>query len=68
MEAPRDTARNGRLDSRQEVEDLWAVSAAVTVAVAERAAADGLARVGVIAVQQVQGAMWRPEYRAVRAS
>ncbi len=51
------------------VEDLRAVSAAVAVAVAERAAADGLARVDVNdAVQQVQDAMWRPEYRAVRAS
>ena len=51
------------------VENLRAVSAAVAAAVAERAAAEGLARVDVNdAVQQVQDAMWRPEYRPVRAA
>jgi malate dehydrogenase (oxaloacetate-decarboxylating) len=51
------------------IDDLRSVSATVAVAVAETAVAEGLARVkfGDI-VQQVQDAMWQPEYRRIRAS
>jgi malate dehydrogenase (oxaloacetate-decarboxylating) len=50
------------------VEDLRTVSATVAVAVAERAAAEGLARAEVSsAVQQVQDAMWQPAYRPIKA-
>jgi malate dehydrogenase (oxaloacetate-decarboxylating) len=41
----------------------------VAVAVAEAAAAEGLARVKFNdIVQQVQDAMWQPEYRQIQAS
>ncbi|WP_433220508.1 NAD-dependent malic enzyme [Dactylosporangium sp. CS-047395] len=51
-----------------QVENLRMVSATVAVAVAERAAAESLARTEVIdAVQQVQDAMWQPEYRPIKA-
>jgi malate dehydrogenase (oxaloacetate-decarboxylating) len=50
------------------IDDLRNVSATVAVAVAEAAAAEGLARVKLIdIVQQVQDAMWQPEYRRVEA-
>jgi malate dehydrogenase (oxaloacetate-decarboxylating) len=51
------------------VDDLRGVSLTVAVAVAEAAEAEGLARVkfGDI-VQQVQDAMWQPEYRRIEAS
>ena len=51
------------------IDDLRSVSATVAVAVAEAADAEGLAGVplGDI-VQQVQDAMWRPEYRRIQAS
>ncbi len=51
------------------IDDLRSVSATVAVAVAEAADAEGLARVkfGDI-VQQVQDAMWQPEYRRIHAS
>jgi malate dehydrogenase (oxaloacetate-decarboxylating) len=51
------------------IDDLRSVSVTVAVAVAEAAEAEGLARVklGDI-VQQVQDAMWQPEYRRIRAS
>lgn len=50
------------------VENLRAVSATVAVAVAKQAAAEGLARAELTdPVQQVQDAMWRPEYRPVKA-
>ena len=51
------------------VDNLRDVSVTVAVAVAEAAAAEGLARVelGDI-VQQVQDAMWQPEYRHIQAS
>jgi malate dehydrogenase (oxaloacetate-decarboxylating) len=51
------------------IDDLRSVSATVAVAVAEAADAEGLARVkfGDI-VQQVQDAMWQPEYRRIQAS
>ncbi len=50
------------------IDDLRSVSATVAAAVAEAAVAEGLARVklGDI-VQQVQDAMWQPEYRPIRA-
>ena len=49
------------------IDDLRSVSATVAVAVAEAADAEGLAGVkfGDI-VQQVQDAMWQPEYRRIR--
>ena len=51
------------------VDDVRSVSATVAVAVAETADAEGLARIklGDI-VQQVQDAMWQPEYRRIQAS
>jgi malate dehydrogenase (oxaloacetate-decarboxylating) len=51
------------------IDDLRSVSATVAAAVAEAADAEGLARVkcGDI-VQQVQDAMWQPEYRQIIAS
>jgi malate dehydrogenase (oxaloacetate-decarboxylating) len=51
------------------IDDLRSVSVTVAVAVAETADAEGLARVklGDI-VQQVQDAMWQPEYRRIQAS
>jgi malate dehydrogenase (oxaloacetate-decarboxylating) len=51
------------------IDDLRSVSVTVAVAVAEAADAEGLARVklGDI-VQQVQDAMWQPEYRRIQAS
>jgi malate dehydrogenase (oxaloacetate-decarboxylating) len=51
------------------IEDLRGVSATVAVAVAETAVAEGLARVKFSdIVQQVQDAMWQPEYRKIQAS
>jgi malate dehydrogenase (oxaloacetate-decarboxylating) len=51
------------------IDDLRAVSATVAVAVAESAEAEGLARVQFNdIVQQVQDAMWQPEYRRILAS
>jgi malate dehydrogenase (oxaloacetate-decarboxylating) len=50
------------------VDDLRLVSAAVGIAVAKAAAADGLAQVELHdPVQQVHEAMWRPEYPRVEA-
>jgi malate dehydrogenase (oxaloacetate-decarboxylating) len=51
------------------IDDLRSVSVTVAVAVAEAAEAEGLARVrfGDI-VEQVQNAMWQPEYRRIEAS
>ena len=51
------------------IDDLRSVSATVAVAVAEAAEAEGLARVQFSdIVQQVQDAMWQPEYRRILAS
>jgi len=51
------------------VDDLRSVSATVAVAVAEVAVAEGLAGVQLDdIVQQVQDAMWQPEYRRIQAS
>jgi malate dehydrogenase (oxaloacetate-decarboxylating) len=48
------------------VSDLRPVSAAVAIAVARAAAAEGLAQVPVVnPIQQVHQAMWRPEYPRV---
>jgi malate dehydrogenase (oxaloacetate-decarboxylating) len=50
------------------VDDLREVSATVAAAVAERAAAEDLARVAVSdPPHQVRAAMWPPEYRPIRA-
>ena len=51
------------------IDDLRSVSVTVAVAVAETADAEGLAgiKLGDI-VQQVQDAMWQPEYRLIKAS
>ena len=49
--------------------DLRSVSATVAVAVAETADAEGLAGItSADIVQQVQDAMWQPEYRRIQAS
>jgi malate dehydrogenase (oxaloacetate-decarboxylating) len=51
------------------IDDLRGVSATVAVAVAEAAEAEGLARFKFQdIVQQVQDAMWQPEYRRILAS
>ena len=51
------------------IDDLRSVSATVAVAVAEAAVAEGIARVRLDdIVQQVQDAMWQPEYRRIQAS
>src|SRR5258705_12544944 len=51
------------------VEDLRSVTVTVAVAVAEAAVAEGLAAVELEdIVQQVQDAMWQPEYRRIQAS
>jgi malate dehydrogenase (oxaloacetate-decarboxylating) len=50
------------------IDDLRNVSATVAVAVAEAAAAEGLAGIKLVdIVQQVQDAMWQPEYRRIEA-
>jgi malate dehydrogenase (oxaloacetate-decarboxylating) len=52
-----------------QIDDLRGVSATVAVAVAETAVAEGLAGVKFVdIVQQVQDAMWQPEYRRIQAS
>ena len=51
-----------------QVDDLRSVSMTVAVAVAEAAEAEGLARARFDdIVQQVQDAMWQPEYRPIQA-
>ena len=51
------------------IDDLRSVSATVAVAVAEAAVAEGLAALKLEdIVQQVQDAMWQPEYRRIQAS
>jgi malate dehydrogenase (oxaloacetate-decarboxylating) len=50
------------------IDDLRSVSATVAVAVVEAAVAEGLAGVRLFdIVQQVQDAMWQPEYRPIEA-
>ena len=51
------------------IDDLRSVTVTVAVAVAEAAAAEGLAAVELAdIVQQVEDAMWQPEYRRILAS
>jgi malate dehydrogenase (oxaloacetate-decarboxylating) len=51
------------------IDNLRGVSATVAVAVAEAAVAEGLARVEFDdIVQQVQDAMWQPQYRRIQAA
>jgi malate dehydrogenase (oxaloacetate-decarboxylating) len=51
------------------IDDLRSVSATVAVAVADAATAEGLAGIEFSdIVQQVQDAMWQPEYRRIEAS
>jgi malate dehydrogenase (oxaloacetate-decarboxylating) len=51
------------------IDDLRSVSVTVAVAVAEAAEAEGLARVRFSDIaQQVQDAMWQPEYHRIEAS
>jgi malate dehydrogenase (oxaloacetate-decarboxylating) len=51
-----------------QVDDLRSVSATVAAAVAEAAVAEGLARTEFFdIVQQVQDAMWQPEYCRIQA-
>jgi malate dehydrogenase (oxaloacetate-decarboxylating) len=51
------------------IDDLRSVSVTVAVAVAEAAIVDGLAGIKLDdIVQEVQDAMWQPEYRRVQAS
>jgi malate dehydrogenase (oxaloacetate-decarboxylating) len=51
------------------IDDLRSVTVTVAVAVAEAAVAEGLAGVELEdIVQQVQDAMWQPEYRRIQAS
>jgi malate dehydrogenase (oxaloacetate-decarboxylating) len=51
-----------------QIDDLRGVSATVAAAVAETAHSEGLARIKLTdVVQQIQDAMWQPEYRQIRA-
>jgi malate dehydrogenase (oxaloacetate-decarboxylating) len=51
------------------IDDLRSVTVTVAVAVAEAAVAEGLATVELAdIVQQVEDAMWQPEYRRIQAS
>jgi len=52
-----------------QIDDLRSVTVTVAVAVAEAAVAEGLATVELAdIVQQVEDAMWQPEYRRIQAS
>jgi malate dehydrogenase (oxaloacetate-decarboxylating) len=51
------------------IDDLRSVTVTVAVAVAEAAVEEGLAAVELVdIVQQVEDAMWQPEYRVIQAS
>ena len=51
------------------IDDLRSVTVTVAVAVAEAAVAEGLATLELVdIVQQVEDAMWQPEYRRIQAS
>jgi malate dehydrogenase (oxaloacetate-decarboxylating) len=51
------------------IDDLRSVTVTVAAAVADAAIAEGLARVELAdIVQQVEDAMWQPEYRRIQAS
>lgn len=63
------TVRHAGASLLPHIDDLRGVSATVAVAVAETADAEGLAGVKFRdIVQQVQDAMWQPEYRRIQAS
>ena len=63
------TVRQSGASLLPHIDDLRSASATVAVAVAEAAVAEGLARVRLDdIVQQVQDAMWQPEYRRIHAS
>jgi malate dehydrogenase (oxaloacetate-decarboxylating) len=50
------------------IDDLRSVAVTVAAAVAEAAVAEGLARVEFEdIVEQIQDAMWQPEYRSIEA-
>jgi malate dehydrogenase (oxaloacetate-decarboxylating) len=62
------TVRQAGASLLPHINDLRSVSATVATAVAEAAEAEGLARVKFEDIgQQVQDAMWQPEYRRVQA-
>ena len=63
------TVRQSGASLLPQIDDLRSVSVTVAVAVVEAAEAEGLAgvKLGDI-VQQVQDAMWQPEYRHIQAS
>ncbi len=64
------TVRQSGASLLPHVDDLRGALATVAVAVAEAAVAEGLARKSRLddIVQQVQDAMWQPEYRRIQAS
>jgi malate dehydrogenase (oxaloacetate-decarboxylating) len=63
------TVRHSGASLLPHIDDLRSASATVAVAVAEAAVSEGLARVRLDdIVQQVQDAMWQPEYRRIQAS
>jgi malate dehydrogenase (oxaloacetate-decarboxylating) len=63
------TVRQSGASLLPHIDDLRSASATVAVAVAEAAVAEGLATVKLDdLVQQVQDAMWQPEYRRIQAS
>jgi malate dehydrogenase (oxaloacetate-decarboxylating) len=63
------TVRQSGASLLPHVDDLRSVSVTVAVAVAEAAQAEGLAGVKFVdIVQQVQAAMWQPEYRRIQPS
>ena len=56
------------MGAKPRLDDLRSVSATVAVAVAEAAVAEGLAGIKFVdIVQQVQDAMWQPEYYRIQA-
>jgi malate dehydrogenase (oxaloacetate-decarboxylating) len=62
------TVRQPRASLLPHIDDLRSVSATVAVAVAEAADLEGLARAKFDdIVQDVQDAMWQPEYKRIRA-
>jgi len=62
------TVRHPGASLLPQIDDLRDVSATVAVAVAEAAVAEGLARIKLAdIVQQVQDAMWQPEYSRIEA-
>ena len=63
------TVRQSGASLLPHIDDLRSVSLTVAVAVAETADAEGLAGIKFDDIdQQVQDAMWQPEYRRILAS